>query len=78
MSANRSNLSISRTLLILLGIILACLLTLNARSFHSVENLSFPKQTRPNLLDKKANLNFLKEASKIAFEKFAEKTSSLK
>ncbi|MEM8938337.1 MAG: hypothetical protein AAGC64_03205 [Bacteroidota bacterium] len=78
MSANRSNISISRTLLILLGIILACLIALNARSFYSVENLSFPKQNQPNFLDKKASVNFLKDASKIALEKFGEKTSSLK
>ncbi|MBC6401355.1 MAG: hypothetical protein GDA37_10175 [Ekhidna sp.] len=39
MLINRSNIKPSRTLLILLGIILACLLILNAGSFYSVERI---------------------------------------
>ena len=77
MPTNRSKISLNRTLLIVLGIILACLLTLNARSFYSAESLSFPKSsiTVPN--DKKVESGLV-EIGKHSFRNIIEKVSSLK
>ena len=77
MPTNRSNLSINRTLLILLGIILACLLTINARSFYSAENFALPKQNQP-ILDKNASLEVIQQTGEAAVKSFAEKIASLK
>ena len=77
MPTNRSNLSINRTLLIVLGIILACLLTINARSFYSAESFALPKQDQ-SILDKNASLELIQETGKAAAMNIAEKISYLK
>ncbi len=78
MPTNKPKISLNKTLLILLGIILACILTLNAKTFYSADSLSFPNQNRPVLLNKNVKLDLLKETSKSALSKIGEKVSSLK
>lgn len=78
MPTNRSKISVNRTLLILLGIILACLLTLNARSFYSAETLSLPKKTPGEAIDKKAPAELIGKISSASFHNFVEKVSTLK
>jgi len=58
MPTKRSNISRNRTLLILLGIILACLLTFNARSFYLAEALPPSKvpDTHAQTRDKNTSL----------------------
>ena len=77
MPTNRSNMSINRTLLILLGIILACILTINARSFYSAESLTLPKPNQ-SIIDKNASLDVIEKTGNSALKKFAEKIASLK
>jgi len=74
MPTNRSNISLNRTLIILLGIILACLLTLNAKSFYSAETLSFPEK-RVKTLDNNASVELLEGISKSTLRSFIEKVS---
>ena len=76
MPTNRSKISINRTLLILLGIILACLLTINAKSV-TTESFSLPNQGQ-SILDKNAGVAVLEEAGEAALDRIAEKISSLK
>jgi len=75
MATNRKHNRLSRTLLILLGIILACLLTLNARSLYSADLLSGP--TKKQNLDVKASKTFLDQIGTFSFKNFRKKTSSL-
>ena len=69
--------SINRTLLILLGIILAFLLTINAKSFYSAESLSFPRQISLPV-DKNVSVGFLEKIDGAAASSFLEKLASLK
>jgi len=76
MPINRPNISINRTLLILLGILLACLLTINARSVSS-ESFSLPNQNQ-SLIDKNASAELLEKGRQLKLNRLAEKISSLK
>ena len=75
MSTNRTHSRLNRTLLIVLGIILACLLTLNAKSLYSADLLSEP--TNMPTIDSKSPKTFLDQIGKISFKDFHKKISSL-
>ncbi|WP_420576059.1 hypothetical protein [Ekhidna sp.] len=75
MATNRTHSRLNRTLLILLGIILACLLTLNAKSLYSADLLSEP--TKMQNLDAKTSKTFLDKIGKISFKDFHKKITSL-
>lgn len=75
MATNRTNIKLSRTLLILLGILLACLLTLNAKSLYSADLLSEP--TNIPTVDTKSPKTFLDKIGTISFKNFPKKISSL-
>lgn len=75
MATNRTHTRFNRTLLILLGIILACLLTLNAKSLYSADLLSEP--TNMQSVDAKTPKTFLDQIGKISFKEFRKKISSL-
>jgi len=76
MSTNRSHTKLSRTLLILLGILLACLLTLNARSPYSADLIS--KTTNDQVAKPADSKTILDQIGKISFEEIHKKISSLK
>ncbi len=76
MATNRTNIKLNRTLLILLGILLACLLTLNAKSLYSADLLSDP--TNISTADKTSPKTFLDKIESINFLDFTKKISSLK
>lgn len=78
MPTKRTKLSINRTLLILLGIILACLLTLNASSFYSAETLSFPKTTKMESIEKNVRTDLIEKIGAHSIKNFLEKVTSLK
>ncbi|MEQ9465932.1 MAG: hypothetical protein RLN88_00900 [Ekhidna sp.] len=75
MATNRTNIRLSRTLLILLGILLACLLTLNAKSLYSADLLSEP--TNIQTVDTNTSKTLLDQINMISFKDFAKKISSL-
>lgn len=75
MATNRTNIRLSRTLLILLGILLACLLTLNAKSLYSADLLSEP--TNIQTVDTNSPKILLDKIKKISFKDFPKKISSL-
>jgi len=76
MSTKRPNLSINKTLLILLGILLACLLTMNAKSIPA--ETFFPSNQKQTLIDKNAGFEALDKTSEAMMKKFVEKLSSLR
>ncbi len=76
MATNRTNIRFNRTLLILLGILLACLLTLNAKSLYSADLLSDPTNT--STVDKTSPKTFFDKIEAINFKSFTKKISSLK
>ena len=76
MATNRTNIKLSRTLLILLGILLACLLTFNAKSLYSVDLLSEPTKSIPTA-DQKSPETFIDKIGTISFKSFHKKISSL-
>ncbi|MEP2950934.1 MAG: hypothetical protein ABJO91_13035 [Ekhidna sp.] len=76
MATNRPNIKFNRTLLILLGILLACLLTLNAQSMYSTDLLSAP--TTPTSVEQSAPKTIIEQIGKISFDSFIKKISSLK
>ena len=78
MPTNRSKISTNKTLLILLGILLACLLTLNARSFYSADSLSFPKSTSISGPTDKNVTDFIDKIGVTSIRNFIKKVSSLK
>lgn len=78
MPTKRTKLSINKTLLILLGIILACLLTLNASSFYSAETLSFPKTTKMESIEKNVKTDLIEKIGANSIKTFLEKVTSLK
>ena len=75
MSTNRTNIKFNRTLLILLGILLACLLTLNAKSLYSADLLSNP--TKTNTVETIEPQTLLDQISKISFKEIHKKITSL-
>lgn len=75
MATNRTNIKLSRTLLILLGILLACLLTLNAKSLYSADLLSEP--TSIPTADTKSPKTLIDKIGSISFENFPKKISYL-
>ncbi len=75
MATNRTNIKLSRTLLILLGILLACLLTLNAKSLYSADLLSEP--TTIPAADAKSPKTFMDKIGSINFKNIPKKISSL-
>jgi len=75
MATNRTNIKLSRTLLIILGIILACLLTLNAKSFHSADLMSEP--TNIFSADTKTSKTLIDKIETISFKEIGKKISSL-
>ncbi len=75
MAINRTNIKLNRTLLILLGILLACLLTLNAKSLYSADLLSEP--TNIPTADTKAPKTLIDKIGTISLGKISKKISSL-
>ena len=74
MPTARTKLNLQRTLLILLGIILAVLLTFNAGSFNIAENIKSPK-----VFEKEMPAPTVpSKTGKILMEGFVKKLSSLK
>ena len=72
MPTKRSNTNRNRTLLILLGIILACLLTLNARSFYAAEALT-PKVSATKTIDKNASQSLIEKIDFSSFRSLIQK-----
>ncbi len=77
MATNRSNISLNRTLLILLGIILACVLILNAQSVYSADLLDEPTNKANQLIDVPAPKTLLDQIGSIGIKDFIKKISSL-
>ena len=75
MATNRTHSRLNRTLLILLGIILACLLTLNAKSLYAADLLGGPANMQN--VDAKSPKTLLDQIGKISFKEFHKKISSL-
>ena len=75
MTANRSHTRLNRTILILLGILLACLLTVNASPIQSADLF---KQTHNADFEPASSKTYLDQIGKIQFEKISKKISSLK
>ncbi|SNT18541.1 hypothetical protein SAMN05421640_2722 [Ekhidna lutea] len=72
--ANRTNIRLNRTLLILLGILLACLLTLNTKSLYSADLLSDPTNERIPVIDNPAPKTFFDKIGMISFKNFLKKS----
>lgn len=70
---NRTNNKRNQTLLILIGILLACILTLNASAFYSAENFQ-PKEKEVMAIEKPQELSGkILSASVGFFKSFAKK-----
>lgn len=76
MAANRTNIRLNKTLLILLGILLACLLTLNAKSLYTADLLSTP--TKAPEVNTSPSKTLIDKIGMISFTTFHKKISSLK
>lgn len=76
MSSNRTYINRTKTLIILLGIIIACLLTFNAKSFHKdgLSNKASSTIPKPEKPDTKTLLDQIGE---IVTKDFAKKITSL-
>lgn len=75
MPTNRTHIKFNRTLLILLGILLACLLTLNAKSLYSADLLSSPAKIKT--VDSTSPKTLLDQIGKISFKEIHKKITSL-
>lgn len=75
MATNRTHIKLSRTLLIVLGIILACLLTLNAKSLYSADLLSEPTNTPT--VDANPPKTIIDKIGSISLKNLPKKISSL-
>ena len=80
MATNQRNISLNRTLLILLGVLLAFLLTINAKPFYSADLLTTPGDE--NNTTAKVNPEtpkiIIDQIGKISFENFIKKVTTLK
>ncbi len=77
MATNRSNISLNRTLLILLGILIACVLMLNAQPIHKADLLSDPTKTSTQAIDAPTPKTLIDKMGSIRLEDFIKKISSL-
>lgn len=74
MATNRTNIRLNKTLLILLGILLACLITLNAQSLYSADTLT---PTNASQVDKPTPKTLFDQLGTIRFTSLTKKISSL-
>ncbi len=74
MQTNRTYFGLSKTILIVLGIILACLLTFNVQKFNS-RKISAPKTDQhPTTLEKRLVQKKTTKGIHFLFQKFAKKS----
>ena len=77
MATNRSNISVNRTLLILLGILLACVLMLNAQPIRTADLLSDPTKKSTPAIDVPTPKTFIDKMGSNGLKDFIKKVSSL-
>ncbi len=75
MATNRTNIRLNRTLIILLGILLACLITLNAKSLYTADFNGKP--TKIQTADSPSPKTLIDQIGKISFSEIRKKVSSL-
>ncbi len=75
MATNRTKIRRNRTLIILLGILLACLITLNAKSLYTAESIN--ASTKIQTADTPSPKTILDQIGKISLSEIHKKVSSL-